>query len=119
MADATETLRYSGVSVLSTRYELGTRKALFNAPRNSKYIPSAEFGKTGMQRNRFEDLTTCIAFSYQPNEQGDLSSEKYLWFLVEDFLKLSTITASDICSHQIYCAQMNLYLAGTTREVIG
>ena len=99
-----EILRNFGILILITRFEFGTRKTLWNINRNSKYIPPAEFGKTGMPRNWFEDLTRCIAFSYQPNEQGDLSSVRYRWLLVQDFLTLLSTIGSDMCSRRIYCA---------------
>jgi hypothetical protein len=53
-----------------------------------KYVPSPQFGiRTGMWRNRFEEIWMKLVFSAQPEERpADMSSVTYLWMLVDDFV---------------------------------
>ncbi len=55
------------------------------AERMSKYILAPQFGATGMSRNRFDDLMSYVPFSYQPTEQGELSSVHYRWLFGPSF----------------------------------
>jgi Transposase IS4 len=41
---------------------------------------------TGMSRNRFDEISKCIRFSDQPKMQGEISSVRYCWKLVNDFV---------------------------------
>ena len=53
----------------------------------SKYLPSYDLCATGMLRNRFDDIWYAVRWSRQPPEQPDgMSSERYRWMLVEDFV---------------------------------
>ena len=54
----------------------------------SKYVPAAALGRTGMSRNRFDELWKHIRFSEQPDERPEgMSSETYRWKLIDDFVK--------------------------------
>lgn len=81
-----EILRLFGIMVLITRFEFGKKGDLWKTEPSSKYLPPPCFGKTGMSRDRFNDLLRCIRFSRQPERQGDLSSVKWRWALVDDFV---------------------------------
>ncbi|NJN80502.1 MAG: hypothetical protein HC797_08540, partial [Anaerolineales bacterium] len=51
-----ELLKWFGVMLLTTRFEFGERSSLWSETPPSKYIPAPAFGRTGMSRQRFEDL---------------------------------------------------------------
>ena len=45
-------------------------------------------GKTGMSRNRSDDLFICLTCSEQPKFQPEkMSQEKYRWLLIDGFAK--------------------------------
>jgi hypothetical protein len=60
-----------------TRFELGKRQDVWATITRIRYIPAPEFGKTGMSRNSFNNLSTAIRFSDQPDQQGEQSSVRY------------------------------------------
>jgi len=82
-----EVLKWFGVLMLITRFEFGNRAELWSDKPRCKYIPAPDFGKTGMSRQRFDDLWRYMEWSYQPVERPqDMSSERYRWCLIQDFL---------------------------------
>jgi len=82
-----EVLKWFGVLMLITRFEFGNRAELWSEKPRCKYIPAPDFGKTGMSRQRFDDLWRYMEWSYQPVARPeDMSSERYRWCLVQDFL---------------------------------
>jgi Transposase IS4 len=82
-----EIMRFIGVMILATRFEFRSRASLW-ATSGSKYIPAACMGKTGMSRDRFDKLWSCVRFSSQPDiRPGDMTSERYRWRLVDDFVE--------------------------------
>jgi len=53
----------------------------------SKYLPSYDVRATGMSRNRFDDIWYAVRWSSQPPEEPDgMSSERYCWMLINDFV---------------------------------
>ena len=83
-----EILKFFGVLILTTKFEFGSRASLWSNTANFKYIPALSFGITGMSRQRFDDLWQCIRWSKQPRERpSHMSSEKYRWQLVDDFIE--------------------------------
>jgi hypothetical protein len=80
---AIEVLRRSGAH---DRLELGKRHDLWKTSPSSKYIPAPAYGKTGVSRNRFDHISACIRFNDQPKTQGEISSVRYRWMLVNDFV---------------------------------
>ena len=85
---AGEIVKFFGVMLLATRFELGSRASLWSNVTTNKYIPAPSFGQTGMPRKRFDDLWMCIRFSEQPpNRPSEMTSEQYRWRLVDDFVK--------------------------------
>jgi len=82
-----ELLKWFGVLILTTRFEFGNCSELWSHIPRCKYIPAPDFGKTGMRRNRFDDLWRFMEWSYQPpTRPDDMSSEHYRWCLVQDFV---------------------------------
>jgi Transposase IS4 len=83
-----ELLRFFGVILLITKFDCGRRRELWNTVLTFKYVPSPQFGiRTGMCRNRFEEIWMNLVFSAQPEERpADMSSVTYRWMLVDDFV---------------------------------
>jgi hypothetical protein len=55
-----ELLKFFGVLVPLTRFGFGKRHAFWKGSPTSKYIPAPAFGKTGMSRNRFDEILQCV-----------------------------------------------------------
>ena len=84
-----ELLRWIGVCMLiaSINFRGDRRKLWEGGGAASKYLPSYDLRATGMSRNRFDDIWYAVRWSRQPPEQPDgMSSERYRWMLVEDFV---------------------------------
>lgn len=99
-------LKFFGLCILVTRFEFGSRRELWSMARPSKYIPSPVLGKTGMPRNRFDDIFTSLRFSHQPETRPpDTSSEAYRWMLIDDHVKSYNRCRANffVPSHEICC----------------
>jgi hypothetical protein len=82
-----EMLKFFGIMILATRYEFGSRRTLWSTTSPVKYIPPPAFGKTGMSKNRFDDLWSCCVWSMQPSERPEgMTHEAHRWMLVETFV---------------------------------
>ena len=82
-----EMLKFFGVMILATRYEFGCRRSLWSTNQTSKYLASPSFGRTGMSKNRFDDMWSCVVWSKQPKQRPeDISHEAHRWMLVESFV---------------------------------
>lgn len=83
-----EVLKWMGLVILVTRCEFGARSELWSTTSNSKYLPPYALGqKTGMSRQRFDDLNKYMVWSTQPATRPDhMSSEAYRWKRVDDFV---------------------------------
>jgi Transposase IS4 len=77
-------LKFFGVLVLTTRF--GKRHDMWKPSPPSNHIPEPAFGKTGMSRNSFGEISACIRFSDQPKTQGELSAVRYGWKPVNEFV---------------------------------
>ena len=77
--DVAEFLRWYGVVLLISRCEFSTRRELWAARSHSKFLPSVELGRsTGMSRQRYDDIWTCLCLSFQPETRPDnVPSEEY------------------------------------------
>ena len=77
-----------GAIILLTKFQFSKRSTLWSVTPPEKYEPAPNFGRrTGMSRNRFEEITRCIRYSYQHDERPDeVTSEQYRWMLVDDFI---------------------------------
>jgi Transposase IS4 len=70
-----------------TRFEFTSKDTLWQKESKYAYLPPANFGKTGMTRSRWQGLFSCVRFSAQPPScPPNMSSEKYRWMLVDDFV---------------------------------
>ena len=86
--DQRELLKFIGVLLLGTRFEFGHRRNLWSEDPLSRFVEAPAFGrKTGMSRDRFEQIWGNLRFSYQPAEQpAGMTSEQYRWMLVDGFV---------------------------------
>jgi Transposase IS4 len=76
-----------GVILLITRFEFNSRADLWSKKPLSKYIPSPDFGRTGMNRKMFDTLWRYIRWANQPDQRpDDMSSEQYRWLVVDGFV---------------------------------
>jgi hypothetical protein len=83
-----EMLKFFGVMILATRYEFGCRRSLWSTTPLTKYVPAPSFGNlTGMSKNRFDDIWSCVVWSFQQKDRPeDMTHEAHRWMLVEDFV---------------------------------
>jgi hypothetical protein len=83
-----ELLKYFGVMILCTRYEFTSRASLWSTTAPSKYVNAAALGKTGMPRQRFDDLWRYLVWSKQPAVRPEgMSHKKHRWMLVDGFVE--------------------------------
>jgi hypothetical protein len=82
-----ELLKFLGIVMLTTKYKFTSRDSLWSTTPATKYELAPNFGRF-MSRKRFNELWKHIRFSYQPAARpDDMTSEKYRWLLVDDFVK--------------------------------
>jgi hypothetical protein len=82
-----EILKLMGIITLMTQYEFGERAELWSQTAPSKYKLAPAFGRTGMSRNRYDDLWKNIRWSEQPADRPDgMSHSSYRWMLVDGFV---------------------------------
>lgn len=80
-------MRFLGVVVLVTRFEFCSRRELWSKDNWSKYIPTPMLGRTGVSRDRFDDVFSSLRFSHQPSEiPENTTSEEYRWMLLNDHI---------------------------------
>jgi hypothetical protein len=95
-----EVLKFFGILILTTTFEFTSRTSLWNTTAWSKYQPAPQFGLTGMSKNRFEDLFSCMRWRFQaavPNFKGEsASSEVFRWKLVDDFVNIFNEASSKL-----------------------
>ena len=81
-------IKFFGIIIIGTRFVFGNRRDLWNKTSVSHLIDPLNFGgRTGMTKNRFDEIWSCIRFSDQPEEryEGE-SSMAHRWKLVDDFV---------------------------------
>jgi len=84
---AGELLKWFGVLMLVTRFKFGNRANLWSETTRCKCIPAPSFGKTGMSRQRWDDLWRFMEWSCQPFPRPEtISSEHWRWSSVQDFV---------------------------------
>jgi hypothetical protein len=84
---AGEILKYMGIIVLMTQFEFSERAELWSKNAPSKYKLAPAFGRTGMSRNRFDDLHKSVRWSEQPPNRPDgMTHSSYRWMLVDGFV---------------------------------
>jgi Transposase IS4 len=85
--DTAELLRFFGICLLVTRCEFGAQCDLWSHSTGCKNIPSANFGATGMSRNRYKEIWIHLTFSVQePVLPANMNSAEHRWTLVDDFV---------------------------------
>jgi hypothetical protein len=83
-----ELLKFLGIVILTTKFKFTSRASLWSTTPATKYELALDFGRFGMSRKQFDEIWKNIRFSYQPaTRPDDMSSEKYRWLLVDDFVK--------------------------------
>jgi hypothetical protein len=85
-----EVVRFLGVLILATKYQFNNRQDLWTTEPKTRLIAAPNFGiKTGMSRNRFDDIWSCMRWSDQLQHKPEgMSWETYRWQLVEDHVRL-------------------------------
>ena len=119
-----ELLKWFGVTILITRCEFSSRDSLWSKhpPSNCRYLPAYELGsKTGMTRDRFNDLMMHMVWSEQPAERpAEMSSERYRWMLVDGYMgKGRTSIELSTTAFPTGSVWMNPCLGGMAWVVIG
>jgi len=62
-----QVLKFFGVLLLATRFEFGSQADLWATTSSTKHMSAPAFGaRTGLSRNRFDDLWSNLVFSRQP-----------------------------------------------------
>ena len=108
---AGEIVKFFGVMLLVTQFEIGSRASLWSNTSTNKYIPAPSFGLTGMPWKRFDDLWMCIRFNDQPhNCPSEMTSEQYCWRLVDDFVKNFNEHQAQIFFQQMRFASMSPWI---------
>ena len=81
-------IKFFGIIILGTRFEFSSRSDLWSTASVSRFVEAPRFGeKTGMSRNRFDEIWSCIRFSEQPPERPEgVTSMDYRWMLVDDYI---------------------------------
>ena len=73
-----EAFKFFGILRLITRFEFEERAELWSEDSPFDYVPTANLGKTGMSRNRFDAIFSCQRYSSQPEEcPNDMTDEQY------------------------------------------
>ena len=82
-------VKFFGITILITRFEFYQRRDLWSTNSPSKYIEPAAFGKkTGMTRDRYDEIFSNLRFSDQPKEKpADMTEAEYRWLLVDGFIE--------------------------------
>ena len=80
-------IKWFGINILATRFEFGDRSSLWSTVSQSKYRSAPDFGKTSMNRHRFDILWRHVRWSHQPDLRDEgTSHESHGCKLVEDFV---------------------------------
>ena len=97
---SSEILTFFGILVLLTRFEFGSRRALWSTRRRNKYIQAPDLAQV-MSRHRFDSIRSCLRFSSCPfNNRHDLNR----WNLVDGFVtaindhRANFVSPSDLIS---------------------
>lgn len=83
---AGEILTFFGTLLLGTFFKFGDRRSLWSKRSDSDnpYIPAPNFGRTGLSRDRFNQLFVNIRFSSQPSKKPEgMTFERWRWMLVD------------------------------------
>ena len=82
-----EMIKWFGIIILATHFEFADRASLWSNVYQSKYRSASDFGKTSMNRHRFDMLWRHVRWSHHLDVRGEgTSHEDHRWKLVEDFV---------------------------------
>jgi len=82
-----ELIKFLGLVVLATRFEFGARRELWSQTKKTKYEDAPAFGRTGMPRNRFDQIWSALSFSRQTNPKPPtMSWEEHRWQRIDNFV---------------------------------
>ena len=92
-----ELMKFLGVCILITRFQFSSRRNLWSTTATSKYVPAFRLGQlTGMSRNRFDEIWSCLRWSHQPDERPPgMSHAAYRWMLVDGFVENFNLNRSE------------------------
>ena len=80
-------IKYFGIIILATYFEFGDRASMWSTISQSKYRSDPDFGKTCMNRHRFDILWRHVRWIYQTDVQDEgTSREDHRWEIVEYFV---------------------------------
>ena len=80
-------IKWFGIIILATRFEFGDMARLWYTVSQLNYRLAPAFGKTGMNRHRFDILWRYVQWIHQLDVQGEgTSHEAHQWKLFEDFV---------------------------------
>ena len=80
-------IKLFGIIILATRFEFLDKSSIWFTVSRSKYRSAPDFGKTSMNRHRFDVLWRHILWIHQTYVQGEgMSHDDHRYKLVEDFV---------------------------------
>jgi hypothetical protein len=105
-----EILKLFGVMILMTTVEFTSRASLWATVAVHKYQPAPSFGKTGMSRNRFDELFSALRWSSQPATRPiHMSSKAYRWMLVDGFISnFNDYRAENFIPSELICVDESI-----------
>lgn len=81
-------LQFFGVLLLATKFEFSDRDDLWSQTPKTEFEQAANFGSTGVSRNRFNEIWQHIRFGVWPEERPEgMSSAAYRWLRVDSFVR--------------------------------
>jgi hypothetical protein len=81
-----ELIKFFGIVILATRFEFAARRDLWSQTKKTKYEEAPAFGRTGMSRNRFDQIWSSLTFSKQTEKTSTMTWEEHRWMLIDDFI---------------------------------
>ena len=71
-----EMIKWYLIIILATRFEFGDRASMWSTVSQSKYRSAPAFGKTGMNRHRFNIMWRHVPWIHQPDVRGEGKSHE-------------------------------------------
>ena len=69
-------IKWFGIIILAKIFESGYRASLWSTVSQSKYTSATAFGKTGMNKHRFNMLWRHVRWSHHPDVRGEGTSHE-------------------------------------------
>ena len=113
-------IKWFGIIILATRFEFGYRASLWSTVSQSKYRYAPAFGKTIMNRHRFDMMWRHVQWSHHPDLRDEgTSHEAYWWKIVEELLLILMSIAHRYSLLRISYVMMSPYHGGMDRVAFG